>query len=83
MNVRKQIVLRTAEQTAFELREAYLGKCLKILTEARDEINPSHIHGHTENFLPVWVDDQSLQPNQIVDVEMIANTPVGLQGKIV
>lgn len=80
---RKQEVLRLSEQMAFELREVYIGRQMTVLTESLDPAHPGEIHGHTDNFLPVWVRGQHLQPNELVTVDLIANTPEGLIGKLV
>jgi threonylcarbamoyladenosine tRNA methylthiotransferase MtaB len=74
MNERKQIVLRESEKLAFELREAYVGKQMKVLIEDEG-------FGHTENFLPV-VCQLPVKRNTIVEVECIKNTPKGLLGKL-
>lgn len=80
---RKQDVLRLAEQMSFDLRNQYLNRRLTVLTESRDEHYPLEIAGHTANFLPVLIQDESLGSNQIVEVELIANTPRGLIGKMI
>jgi threonylcarbamoyladenosine tRNA methylthiotransferase MtaB len=76
MNERKQIVLRESEKLAFELREAYVGKKMKVLIEDEKEG-----FGHTENFLPV-VCQFPVKRNTIVEVECIQNTPEGLIGQL-
>ncbi|WP_042279709.1 tRNA (N(6)-L-threonylcarbamoyladenosine(37)-C(2))-methylthiotransferase MtaB [Candidatus Protochlamydia sp. R18] len=81
IRVRKQEILRVAEQTAYKLREGYLNRRMKILTESIDEARPGEIHGHTENFLSVWIQGEGIQSNKIVEVELVANTPAGLIGK--
>lgn len=83
MKKRKQEILRLAEQTGFELRNQFLNRRMWVLTENREENHPTEIHGHTTNFLPVWVQSDSVTSNQIVEVEMISNTPKGLLGKII
>lgn len=80
---RKQSVLRSSEQLSFELRNGYLNRKMQVLTESLDESHPNEIHGHTSNFLPVWIQNNSLVSNQLVDVEMIGNTPAGLIGRVV
>ncbi len=74
MNERRQIVLRESEKLAFELREAYVGKKMKVLIEDEKEG-----FGHTENFLPV-ICQFPVKRNTIVEVECIKNTPEGLIG---
>lgn len=77
---RKQQVLRLAEQTAFELRNRYVGRKMVVLTEGREKDNSSYITGHTENFLNVLIKDPHCQPNELIEVELIENTPNGLIG---
>lgn len=83
IKTRKQIVLRLAEQTAFELRDQFLHRKMVVLTENKEEDLSSEIVGHTANFLPVRIVSDSLTPNQLVEVELIANTPTGLIGRLV
>lgn len=83
MKDRKQAVLRLAEQLSFELRHRFLNRRMLVLTENREEHRPLEIAGHTSNFLPVWVQSETLVSNQIVEVELIENTPNGLIGKII
>lgn len=78
---RKQAVLRLAEQFAFEMRQHYVHRHLFVLTENRDETRPDGITGHTANFLPVWIQGQYFESNQLIEVELIANTPEGLIGR--
>lgn len=68
---RKQRLLRLAERKAFEKREMFVGRKMLVLTE--DGI------GHTDNFLPVIVQD--IPPNQLIEVQIVENTPEGLIGK--
>ena len=48
MSERKQKVLHLAEKYAFQLRQEYVGKVMKVLFESDGT-------GHTENFLPVQI----------------------------
>lgn len=80
---RKMEVMRLAEQTAYELREGYVGKTLSILTERGDAARAGEISGHTDNFLQVWVPSKDLSSNQIVEVELVENSPEGLIGRAV
>lgn len=80
---RKHEVLRVAEQTAFELQEQFVGRRMTILTENLDSNRPGEICGHTENFLMVWVPSCEHGPNELVDVELISNSPKGLIGRII
>ena len=70
---RKQIVLHEAEQQAFTLRQNFVGRTMKVLTENDGS-------GHTENFLNVIV---SHEPNQIVTVFCESNAPEGLIGRVI
>lgn len=83
IKARKQEVLRYSEQIAFELREAYVGREMTILTESGDKSRPGQISGHTDNFLMVWVPDAGYQVNQLLKVKLIANTPDGLIGSVI
>ena len=78
---RKQSVLRLSELLSFDLRNGYLNRRMMVLTESLDESRPGEIAGHTSNFLPVWVQGSSFTSNELVEVEMIANTPSGLIGR--
>ena len=80
---RKQRVLRQAERNSFELRELYVGRKMMVLTESSDSLNQNEISGHTDNFLNVIVNGENLKPNQLIEVELVANTPQGLIGKLV
>lgn len=66
---RKQIVLRAAEESSFELRNRYVGRRMKVLIEGDGG-------GHTENFLYVIV--PNAKQNDIVEVELKFNSPEGL-----
>lgn len=65
---RKQIVLREAEKLAFEVRERYVGKKIKVLLESEG-------FGHTDNFLPVVC---SGKRNTVVEAFCNGNSPEGL-----
>ncbi len=77
INQRKQTVLRESEKRAFEMREKYVGKKVKVLIEDEKEC-----FGHTDNFLPVFC-SSPVQRNTIVEVECFKNTPEGLVGSLV
>jgi threonylcarbamoyladenosine tRNA methylthiotransferase MtaB len=83
IKARKQEVLRLSEQASYDLREQYVGRRMTILTESLDPAHPGQISGHTENFLMVWIPSCSHKQNELVEVDLIANTPQGLIGKIV
>lgn len=78
---RKQQVLRKAEKIAFELREKYVSRQMKVLTE--NNAMEGYVSGHSENFLSVMIKSDTLTANEIVNVELIENTPEGLVGKVV
>lgn len=80
---RKQQVLRLSEQLSFALRNDYLNRKMWVLTESKDESHPHEIPGHTANFLPVWVQGESIGSNKLVEVELTGNTPTGLIGRVI
>lgn len=80
---RKQAVLRQSEKHAFELRQQFVGRRMKILTESEDAERPDEINGHTENFLLVWVPRTGLASNQILEVDLVQNTPSGFIGRVI
>lgn len=80
MKKRKSEVLRKAEKLAAELREQFVGRTMSVLTEGFDNEDSSMIHGHTSNFIPVLLPKNNLQPNQIVQTQLIKNSPKGLEG---
>ncbi len=79
MKQRRQEVLRLSERVAFELRQRYVGSCMKVLLESEEE---GFFMGHTENFLSVMVPSSGLKPNEVVEVECVANGPKGLMGTV-
>lgn len=84
MQLRKNLLARAAEKSAFALRERFVGRVMTILTEQASM--PGITCGHTANFLYVIVkgnEGEELAPNQLVDVKLIANSPEGLIGKLV
>lgn len=76
---RKQQLLRLAEKTGFDLRQRFVGRRMEVLLE--NETKPGFLSGHTANFLPVWIPAGSYQPNDLVQVELIENSPDGLVGR--
>jgi len=80
---RKQEVLRLSEQIAFELREQYVGRRMMVLTETEGNTPGNMISGHTGNFLNVLVEGKGLQQNQLIEVELLENSPEGLLGKVI
>ncbi len=79
---RKQHVLRVAEQSAFALRQTYVGKKRSVLLEDDASLAEGVIYGHTDNFLRVCLPCQNLKPNTLVEVELIANQADALVGKL-
>lgn len=71
INARKARVLEVAEQTAYELREKYVGQTMSVLVE-------DGASGHTENFLSVVLPKGKYQPNDLIEVKLIANSAQGL-----
>jgi threonylcarbamoyladenosine tRNA methylthiotransferase MtaB len=69
---RKQAVLRASERIAFQLRAEAIGTRARVLVEGEEK-------GHTEHFLPVFV--PGAQRNELIDVELIDNTPDSLVGR--
>lgn len=77
---RKQEVMRLSEKFAYELRENYVGRQMQVLTENNDSEMTS---GHTENFLEVIIPDIRLPANQLIQVELLSNSPKGLIGRCI
>jgi threonylcarbamoyladenosine tRNA methylthiotransferase MtaB len=75
---RKQELIRLAEQTGFELRSQFVGQTMEVLLE--NETKPGFLSGHTSNFLKVWIPAGQYKPNDLVQVELVANEPDGLRG---
>ncbi len=83
MAMRKQKVLRLAEQIGFDLRERFIGRTMSVLIESDEEAMPGYINGLTANFLPVFVPKEGISQNDLIHVELETNTPQGFIGKIV
>lgn len=83
VNRRKQEVMRLSEKISYDLREKYVGQKMHVLLERGDSERQGEICGHTDNFLMVWVPSDGLSSNQIVEVELLENTPQGLIGQVV
>ncbi|MDQ5955748.1 MAG: tRNA (N(6)-L-threonylcarbamoyladenosine(37)-C(2))-methylthiotransferase MtaB [Candidatus Rhabdochlamydia sp.] len=79
LNIRKQQVLRLAEEHAYFLREKYVGRTLPVLIEKVEDVSS----GHTENFLRVLSQNKALKSNDLVEMQLYENTPEGLLGRIV
>ena len=78
---RKQIVLKLAEEMSYLLREEYVGRRMRVLVESEEKHRKGVFSGHTENFLPVLLTAPHLKSNDLVDVELYANTPEDLSEK--
>ncbi|MBF8263406.1 MAG: 2-methylthioadenine synthetase [Parachlamydiales bacterium] len=76
---RKEELLRLADQVAFDLRQQYLHRTMDVLLE---EGKGDVLSGHTSNFITVEVPRGSHGPNQLVQVEMLENSPDGIKGRI-
>jgi threonylcarbamoyladenosine tRNA methylthiotransferase MtaB len=75
---RKSRLLRVVEETAYQLRNQFVGRVMSVLTETPDGESG---FGHTDNFLPVLL-DQSIDKNQIVSVTILENRSDALFGKV-
>lgn len=71
---RKAVLLKKAEENAYNLRESFIGCEFTVLMETGDM-------GHTENFLPVTLPNNKFRPNTLVKVKCVGNTPEGLIGE--
>jgi len=78
MRARKQELLRLSERESLALRQRFIGRSMRVLTESSSD---GVTTGHTDNFLPVILPDSALPRNQLIDVELIDNTPEGLIGR--
>lgn len=76
---RKIQLLHHAEKKAFELRDAFVGRKMKVLLESEDG---EFINGHTPNFLKVRLFKKGLRPNSIVDVLLKENSFDGFIGEV-
>lgn len=72
---RKQMVLRTAEQMTFQLRQNYVGKKMQVLLEGSEG---DYFSSHSDNFLRVLVKGTGLKSNDLIDVHCLENQPEGL-----
>jgi threonylcarbamoyladenosine tRNA methylthiotransferase MtaB len=80
---RKQQVMRVSEQIGYDLRSRFVSRRMTVLTESCDPERPGKIGGHTDNFLMVWVPNEGCNSNEVIDVELLENSPTGLIGKII
>jgi len=62
-----------------------VGQEMLVLTESGesgDSAESNRVFGHTENFLPVWIEG-NYKPNELVRVRLVANRPDGLVGEVI
>ena len=79
---RKEKVLRLSEEMGFLLRQEYVGQIKEVLLESEERSHLGFLSGYTDNFLPVLVPKGDLSQNQLVQVELIENTPHSLIGRL-
>lgn len=82
IKARKQEVLRVSEQISYQLHAQFVGRRMQVLVEKNEEMASGRMHGHTRNFLMVSFPAQGIEPNTLVEVELMANTPIGLEGRL-
>lgn len=75
---RRQKVLRLSEKIAFELRQKYVGRKLKVLIEDQDPLRPGYFSSHSDHFLRVVVKKEGLKSNDFLEVECTNNAADGL-----
>jgi threonylcarbamoyladenosine tRNA methylthiotransferase MtaB len=80
MKQRKQELMRVAEQSAYQLREKFIGRTMPVLLE-NDE-KEGVIAGHTPNFLRVMIPKEHYKANDIVQVTLMENRPDGIFGRV-
>ncbi len=80
---RKNRLLERAERMSYQLRNQYVGRRMKVLTESVVKDDPTLISGHTDNFLEVVFPKEGYTNNEIVEVELIRNLPHALEGRVV
>lgn len=79
---RKQAVLRLAEEAAFQKRNRFVGRRMPVLTENNSGSHFAEASGHTPNFLNVVIEG-SYASNEILELDLISNSPLGLIGKVI
>ncbi len=83
IKMRKQEVMRLNEQMSSQLRDGFVSRRMIVLVENGDDEEQGVMFGHTENFLPVMIYSNEVEQNQLVEVELIKNTPRGLIGNVI
>lgn len=81
ITIRKNRLLELAASASFKLREKFLKNRMTVLTESFDKNQPEGIFGHTDNFLPVWVNGFH-KPNELVTVDLFENRLTNLVGTL-
>ncbi len=76
---RKQKLLRLAEKNAFKLRNQFVGSTFDVLIES--EIEPGVYMGLSENFLPVYINNNKLRTNTVVTTKCVKNSSKGFIGE--
>lgn len=76
---RKDELLQLADQVAYDLRDRFLHRTMDVLLE---EGSADVLRGHTANFLSVEVPRGSHRKNELVQVEMLENSPSGIKGRV-
>ncbi len=71
---RKALLMRVAEESAYQLREEFVGRTMSVLVESDNT-------GHTDNFLNVKISSGHFAPHTLVEVKLVENTPQGLIGQ--
>lgn len=79
---RKRILMQAAERRGKRLRDDYLGRLMPVLIESDDPMREGYVTGHTDNFLLVSVPRGDLKQNDLIDVELLANSEAGLSGEV-
>jgi threonylcarbamoyladenosine tRNA methylthiotransferase MtaB len=77
MNERRQKLLRQAELDAYTLQERFINRPLRVLIESYDDTMEAFF-GHSDNFLPVFINGDGLKSNDLVTCIPTENTPKGL-----
>lgn len=77
MQERKQHLLKAAEQISYQMRNRFVGQKMTVLIE---QTSNQETTGHTANFLSVIIPKSTHAQNELVEVQLLANSPTGLIG---
>lgn len=77
---RKARALRVCNHASFLMRQKYVGKQVKVLTESAGS---EGAEGHTDHFLFVKIPKVDCKPNTLLDVRLVGNDPESLIGEVV